>query len=254
MKFLFFYIKSLILLFLFQEVQAESLSKIKQLAEDFEEEFSIKIHFEKIPNSSWDIKFSTVKPLNYNRLYNYLLILHQEFKKYPKAFLKKTQLKEVALVYHLNIYNQYRAALPDYNLERLYFDFSEGWHREIYQRHVIHHEFFHMIEQEFNGDAFWFDKDWNSFNPANSRYGNGGMMSQSSSINYYEMNHPSEGFINLYSKSGLEEDKAEIFATLFVEKEYQKVSEWMKNDEVLKNKVEYMKNSLLKHDQDFKFY
>ena len=254
MKSTIYCIFTIVLIFSIQIVQAENLIKINELVQRFDDKYSIKIRFEEIPKASWDIKYRIAKPAHYHRLYNYLLLLHEEYNKYPKSFLRNTKLKEIALVYHLNIYNQYRAAVPDYYLERIYYDFSKSWNNKTYQRHVIHHEFFHMIEQEFNGDAFWFDPDWFRINPQNTFYGNGGMTHQGKNINYYEINNPSPGFINLYSKSGLEEDKAEIFAILFVKEEYKKISKWLKKDKYLNKKVEYMKNTLLQYDQDFKFY
>ena len=63
--------------------------------------------------------------------------------------------------------------------------------------------------------------------------------------------HPQVGFLNLYSQSGLEEDKAEIFASLFVKQEHNKLKQWSQTDKVLKNKMDYMMKFLIDNNKNF---
>ena len=107
-----------------------------------------------------------------------------------------------------------------------------------------------MLEEEFNGDAYWKDPDWVSLNSEDISYGSGGS-SVAGNSNMYAYTHPKTGFVNLYSMSAPEEDKAEIFASLFVKSEYEKLSLWSKEDDVLNEKMTYMINFLISKDELF---
>jgi len=95
--------------------------------------------------------------------------------KYPKEFITNTKLRRIVLVKEL--YNQGVpvAAMPEYYKENLYMDIYIGNNDPLYQRHVVHHEFYHMIEQELNGDAYYIDPEWNKFNEPGFTYGSGGI-------------------------------------------------------------------------------
>ena len=109
-----------------------------------------------------------------------------------------------------------------------------------------------MVEKQFNGDAYWKDPNWAKLNDEDFEYGRGGALEQGSS-DMYAINHPQKGFINLYSMSALEEDKAEVYACLLVKGERQKLSEWIKDDGVLRNKVNYLKEFFFKCCEEMNF-
>ncbi|PLW94684.1 MAG: hypothetical protein C0592_02115 [Marinilabiliales bacterium] len=229
---------------------AHDYESIKDLCQNLEEKYSINIYFEDFPETTWEIGYTLADETNYEKLYTYILLFDEEFSKYPSSFIDKTNLEGVVFAHSLSISNQYRTAIPDYYNEILLLDFIRGDYNKVYQRHVIHHEFYHMIEEEFNGNAYWKDPEWSELNADGFKYGAGGSSVQGHS-NVYSYTHPHEGFINLYSESAIEEDKAEMFATLFVKEEFDKLNEWIPSDAILMAKMDYMMNFLKTIDGAF---
>jgi len=244
------YILILALLLLTHSSYAQDYLDIKRLCSKLGSEYSIKIYFEKFPATSWKIDYALATRDDYKKLYNYLLLFDNEFAKYPKSFLEKTKLSTVVFVKSLAFKEKLRAAMPDYGKEILILDFLRGDHSSVYQRHVMHHEFYHMIEEEFNRSAYWKDSDWKEFNASIVQYEQGGETAQNNSKAYL-FTHPKPGFVNLYSQSAIEEDKAEIYAALFVKEEYDKLIEWAKKDKVLDKKTKYMIKFLKKLNSKF---
>jgi hypothetical protein len=220
-------------------------AKIRDILDRIASKYSIELTYSQAPLSSWEdgVTWRTLHEGDFKAFGSYLKLFDQEFNKYPAEFVHRTNLKKIVFVKRLTVSSQERAALPDYYKEILYLDIYVGDFDTTYQKHVIHHEFYHMIEQEFNGDAYDKDTLWSALNPPDFRYGAGGSNARSS--NMFPLTHPRTGFINLYSASGLEEEKAEIFAVLFLPEEHAKVSAWMQKDQILANKVNAMKKSLL---------
>jgi hypothetical protein len=225
------------------------LSTDKSLDSTLSEKYGIKMISENIPASTWaELTYKNLQK-NDSFLPKYLSFFDNEFNKYSKDFVKITNLKTVAFVKNLAVDGQERAAAPDYYKEILFLDIYLGNYDEQYQRHVIHHEFYHMIEEQLNGDAYYKDPVWASFNPAGFSYGNGGKYERGE--NAYPVTHPQTGFINIYSASALEEDKAEIYAALFTEGQDKLMKKWIKEgDTVLGKKVNYMKEFLKENKQN----
>lgn len=170
---------------------------------------------------------------------HYGRLLAEEFGKYPPSLVQLAHLHRIALVRHLSYAGQLRAALPDYLQEILYLDAYRGNGNEVYQRHVIHHEYYHLLEQEVFGSAYYKDPKWANFNRPDFHYGKGGAFAQTGP--QYDLVHPLPGFINRYATSGLEEDKAEVFAALMVPEEARLLNSWSRADRMLQAKLQYMK-------------
>jgi len=106
--------------------------------------------------------------------------------------------------------SQPRAAIPHFTDETLYLD-AEVAHYDIpYLRKVIHHEFFHFFAYSIEGVIYEDKSGWTLLNPKDFKYGTGGVNMQSDGRVTLPKLMP--GFINEYSTSGQEEDKAEMFA------------------------------------------
>ncbi len=248
------YIKSVftcILILSLQYSYGQSFDEIKTFCTELEEKYSIEFFIETCPSTSWKLHYRFAEENDYQKLYNYLKLFDTEFSKYPKSFHKTTNLASVVFVKSLGYGGQLRTGIPDYYKEILLMDFIRGEYNKTYQKHSLHHEYYHMIEQEFNKDAYWKDPKWNSLNIKGTKYGSGGSSVQHQT-NVYDYVHPEKGFVNLYSMSGIEEDKAEMFATLFVKSEYKKLMNWINEDEVLKKKKNYMIEFLCSKDSNFK--
>ena len=225
---------------------------LKKKCSDLRKRYPFKFYYARFPKTSWKIHHSLAKEGDYNELHRYMVKFDEEFDKYPERFLRKTKLRGIAFASDVILEEggQKRTAIPDYSEEILIFDYKRGDHGDTYQRHVMHHEFYHMIEEEFNKSAYWKDPHWNKLNNGNSIYGNGGAGVQHLS-DMSIFNHPSTGFVTKYAMSSIEEDKAEVFAALFISDEYKKMMEWSRDDKVLLSKIQYMKNFLKSIDSEF---
>lgn len=220
-----------------QGAAASAERAITRLEASLKNEYGIRIvHAAKeIPACTWKIEFQPAEAHDLPSLASYLELFAFEFRKYPKAFIERSGLETVALGKGLSIGGQRRAALPDYYKETLYYDFAFVSTRSDYLRHVVHHEFYHMLEQEWNGSAYFKDPKWAALNQRGFRYGPGGAKARRPGVGAFD--HPAKGFINRYAMSGLEEDKAETWAVMFVPSEWKLVARWLKRDSILRKKV-----------------
>lgn len=230
--------------------QTETLSASQQppqkgLADKLEtlaQTYQIEIFKQNPPQASWSgVQFQALgaQDLDSAKYQAYEQLFSEEVGKYPSALIKLAGLKQVALVKELAYQGQMRAALPDFVKEILYLDVYRGQLRDLYQRHVVHHEFYHLLEEQVQGNVYYKDPTWAAFNPAAFSYGSGGVNAQSGP--QYALVHPQTGFINLYSMSGLEEDKAEVFAALMLPAESKLLEAWSLKDEVLRKKIQATK-------------
>lgn len=163
-----------------------------------------------------------------------------EFSLYPTELFRQTRLRRVVLCRDLSFGGQRRNAIPDFEHDTLYLDVARGTHNQAYMRKVIHHEFFHIIDLRDDGSLYR-DERWASLNPGAFRYGSGGKNAQNlpqTSV----LTDKFPGFLNHYSTTGVEEDKAEVFANLVVDPE--EIESRAKKDTVLRSKVRRMRELL----------
>ena len=225
----------------------------KQISE-IEHKYNIDLEYKNPPNSSYSgSNFVVLSPNDEPELAKYVAIFYKEFNKYPQDFIKNINLRGVAFVKNLSVDGQYRAAEPDFTNEVLFYDIYLGNDIEEYQKETINHEFYHMIEEEINGDGYyenltWVsyeDLTWASFNDPNFKYGSGGALAYDDPE--YAKKVPETGFISVYSTYDLEEDKAEVFTNLMVPELAKEMYSKAVNDSILDKKVKYMKDFLSKH-------
>lgn len=164
-------------------------------------------------------------------------LLVAEFSRYPVELVQKTRLKRIVLCRDLAFAGQLRTALPDVEHDTLFLDVCRGSDNPTYQRKVIHHEYFHMIDFRDDG-RYGPDERWAALNPTSFTYGEGGVTAQSRpDTSVLTLEFP--GFLNHYSTTAVEEDKAELFANLMVEPSV--VLERCRTDAVLATKCEALK-------------
>lgn len=188
---------------------------------------------QKLTASPWDLRYRPIKARHQQQLKQYLPLFAEEIQKLPVQLLQLSGLQTVAFVRQLQLATQPRAAVPDYVHEVLYYDISLQKH--AYLRHVVHHEFYHMLEQQLYGSAYYQDPQWLALNPANFSYGNGGAATRNAEAAAFS--HPAPGFINGYAMSGIEEDKAEIWTVIWASDSWQQVSRMFEQDAVLAAKL-----------------
>lgn len=167
----------------------------------------------------------------------YASIFVSEWKHYPRGFVTIVNLRRIILCRDLSVGGWRTAAVPGFDDGTLYFDVALGRHSEAYQRKTIHHEFFHMVDHSDDG-IIKRDEEWQALNPEGFRYGSGGQMYQHDrQAGVASADVP--GFLNRYATSGVEEDKAEVFASMMID--YKAVLVQSEQDSVLAKKVVMMK-------------
>lgn len=175
-------------------------------------------------------------------LKSYQPLFIAEFNRYPNSLIRRSKVVRIVLCEELFFDGQRRNAIPDFEHDVLYFDVKRGDYNKLYQRKVIHHEFFHLVDFKDDGLVYT-DKSWTALNPSTFQYGTGGRNAQNDASTSVLTNR-FPGFLNHYSTTGVEEDKAEMFANMLVEPRH--VERRAKNDPVIKSKVEAMKSLMLK--------
>lgn len=172
----------------------------------------------------------------------YVRLLGPELRLYPHQLIKQSGLRKVVLCTDLKFDGQARSAIPDFEHQTLFLDVKRGASDARYQRLVIHHEFFHIVDYVDDGKLNQ-DAVWSRLNAAKFRYGEGGRAAQNNpTTSVLTTNYP--GFLNHYSTTAVEEDKAEVFAHLVVNAEY--CRQRAAKDKVLSAKFDRMKLSLNK--------
>jgi hypothetical protein len=175
----------------------------------------------------------------------YGTVLAQEFLLYPPDFIRRSRLKRIILCRDLSFDGQDRAAVPDFEHDALYLDVIASDSSRLYERSAIHHDFFHMIDYRDDGQVYA-DEQWAKLNPATFQYGDGGVNMQGDPRSGVPWDKP--GFLNRYATSGVEEDKAEIFAHMMTE--YALVGKRAATDDVIYKKMSAMKALLAKFCPD----
>ena len=174
-------------------------------------------------------------------LREYVNLFAPEFALYPRDLIQRSKLKRVVLCSELSFADQRRNAIPDYEHDTLYLDVSRGSYNKTYMRKVIHHEFFHIVDYRDDGSVYK-DEGWGSLNPADFKYGSGGRAAQHL-LHTSVLTDKFPGFLNHYSTTAVEEDKAEVFANLIIDSE--DLENRIEKDRVLRAKVERMRELLV---------
>jgi hypothetical protein len=171
-----------------------------------------------------------------SELDEYSPLLASEFLLYPPPLIRRSGRERIILCRDLSFNGQKRSAVPDFEHDALYLDVVQGGYSGPYRRRVIHHEFFHLIDFRDDGHLYS-DEQWMRLNRETFRYGDGGVRMQDDPTTGLRASIP--GFLTAYSMSGVEEDKAEVFAHMMTE--YTAVEERAIKDSVIREKMSRMK-------------
>ncbi len=176
------------------------------------------------------------KPVTQRYLADFAKLFRAEFAIYSRAFLGDIGVRRVYLCCELTFVDQARMALPEFGSHTLYLDTSALQGGTSYARRVIHHELFHMLDYADDG-LVYADEAWCRINPSGWKYGTGGKNAQDNhDSSLFTDKYP--GFLNHYSTTGVEEDKAEIYASVVVEPRV--VDMLVAKDPVLARKLDRM--------------
>ena len=164
-------------------------------------------------------------------------IIQKNLNRYNQKFLKKINLKYIVLCEDLSISKINTAGIPDNVMKTLILDIKFN---EKYFERVIHHEVFHIINDSYK--EIFNEKVWSNFNVKNFRYAECSTCTDKLGLDTYS---DTEGFFTEYSQSTASEDMAEVFSHLMIG------SDLSNNDPILKKKIQFIKNNLLKIDENF---
>ena len=164
-------------------------------------------------------------------------IIKRNLDRYDRKFLKKINLKYIVLCEDLSISKINTAGIPDNIIKTLILDIKFD---ENYFERVIHHEVFHIINDNFK--EIFNETVWSNFNPKEFKYAECSTCTDKLGLDTYSKPN---GFITEYSKSTASEDMAEVFSHLMNGKLPNKI------DPILKKKIDFIKKNLLKIDKNF---
>jgi hypothetical protein len=173
----------------------------------------------------------------------YISMLMRELLLYPQGYPAKAGVRIIVPGRDLEFNGEYRAAVPDPYRGVLYLSIngSYGESGESYLMHVLHHELHHMLEYAVWKDMYFNWAEWNKLNPEGFSYGRSESAGYSyTEPDYYTGTHPLNGFLNLYSMTGGEEDRCELMAFLMSVKDRKRLLKYYRVDSILKRKVDFI--------------
>ncbi|HTQ11001.1 MAG TPA: hypothetical protein VMI31_13075 [Fimbriimonadaceae bacterium] len=182
------------------------------------------------------------RPASAAQLAAYERIFVKEWSRYPASFIVKSAVHRIVIGVHLSMNDQLRASVPAFDGDTMYYDAALGARSAHYQRIVIHHEFFHLVDDRMK--VIYHDPEWEKLNPPGFKYGQGGAKMRRSGVG--ELTDTIPGFLTRYGTSAVEEDKAELFAHMIVDGPYVRQREGA--DPILAAKIGLLEKRLAAFD------
>ena len=170
-------------------------------------------------------------------------IIKKNFNKYDKNFLEKINLKYIVLCENLKVAKIKTAGVPNHDMKTLIIDIKFD---EKYFERSMHHELFHIVEESHK--SLFSYKKWEEFNSPGFKYAK--CSTCTNKLDFSLINN-TKGFLTEYSMSTASEDMAETFSFLMTKKK--KLESIVLNDPILNKKTMFLKNAVLKIDNNFKF-
>lgn len=221
--------------------QTANVNAINERLTRLESRYRISFKYADFPRKPDFLKFSEVKPGEYQRLDAYLALFEEEINKYPAGFFNEQDIRGIGFVMRLFAGQEPAQGLYSPQVRVMFFDISRFGKNKAQQRHSIHHEIFHMMfQQKGEGFTLLSDETWGSFNSPEFSYGK--QTKSLSTVNPYNRHAPNQpGFVTYYAMESIQEDQAEVFACLMLEQHRRLIEEWMLKDPLLAKKVQAMK-------------
>ncbi len=180
-----------------------------------------------------------------NSMQKYSDLWVKEWSKYSSAVFEKAKVTKVVFGEKLSFSGQVRAAVPAWDLNTMYYDPALGNYNPNYQRNVIHHEFFHMMDYRMGKLSR--DPEWAKLNPKSFHYGSGGAKMRDPKVGVLTSEIP--GFLTMYGTAAIEEDKAELYSHLLIDPDF--VAKQAAKDTVLAAKIALLKSRMSAWDPVF---
>ena len=167
-------------------------------------------------------------------------IIKENLDRYSLIFLRKISLKYIVLCENLSITEINTAGIPNNITRTLILDIK--FNEKHFER-AIHHELFHIINDSYK--ELFNENIWKSFNKKNFAYSKCSTCNSKWNLDLLNNNN---GFFTEYAKSTSSEDMAEVFSHLIFYQDKINIE-----DPIIKNKILFIKESILKIDDSFNF-
>ncbi len=226
-------------------------AQINSLMRKIKEQYGIGLFYKDFPSPSLpDVLYEFAVLQDDDHLLKFLKLFESEIQKYPKNFFQKTQFGGFYLVKKFFYKKRPAEGYYDYQRNVIVLDFLRNHNKSINQKHNIHHEIFHMMDFNRRKDLMKEpDEVWIQFNDPGFVYGQNKFKDQMTREVDWR-GPPLAGFMTEYSLFSTEEDMAEIYACLFVESQNQIMQRWMKESEILRKKVNYIKKLIYDYSRE----
>jgi hypothetical protein len=120
-----------------------------------------------------------------------------------------------------------------------------GYYGATGLKREVHHEFWHLMAFSAKKRD---DPAWSALNDPSFTYGYAGY-DQAGGVAPKSCDRRAvPGFVTCYATQSINEDQAEIYASMFVSEENKLLVAWMATDAILKGKVEYLKQFIITRD------
>lgn len=244
-----------------RQAAAQPSDRLVCMVEDVSHTLNITIQLDhEAVRDSWNAVCFDNNGITEKHTLRYLELLKREFLKYPPSYLQKVGAETIILGHNLRFNNQPRAAVPDPFRKQLFLSMNGafGISSERYLVHVMHHELHHCTEYSIWRNMTFDWSDWMLLNEEGFCYGNGGasvyLDYEKSKTDFYSPVNPKRGFVNLYSLTGDEEDRAELIAFIMNDHERAVIKNLCTKDEILSKKMALLLKLITDHThRDFVF-
>ena len=154
-------------------------------------------------------------PVERDRFMALLPTLLDELDRYPTPGVASIGLRRVIICTAFVVRGKPEGGTIDRASGTIYL--SADWYDAgaVRFRQTLHHEMFHLIDAA-SGTLGADDPQWSAANPPGFHYGTGGFNASPDNTSN-ELASGTAGFLTAYSRSGIEEDKAEVYGWLMAD-------------------------------------
>ena len=188
------------------------------------------------------IVYKRANSRDYRQLARYLALFQKEIRKYPHTFFRDFGLKKIVFVKSLFFKETPAQGLYNSFNRYMFFNFKDSRGGRLALQRNIHHEIYHMLH---TARSEWNPEQWKTYNQPDFKYAKVGVVlwnRERNDVNYFA---PKQlGFVTNYAMTSVEEDQAEVYASLFVESQSKLIHKWAERDPILKQKIQHIKTFL----------
>ncbi len=189
------------------------------------------------------ITFDCVENSDSNNAALMVKIITEGWSKFPRSMMTQVGASNIVFVKNLRVSDIEVSGTADYD-GSIYIDIKQEIKQEndrrdgLYAELTANHELYHVIESLWFGDSHQQDRKWFRLNPDSTRYiADSGYECLSG-----DKDHPLKiGYVTGYATCSPNEDRAETFAYIVTDGYRERLAEWIKTDEALRAKVNFIK-------------